>query len=205
MAQSYDVIIIGSGPNGLAIGAYLSRAGQRVLLLEKRFEAGGGLATEQVTLPEYYHNTHAIYKMMVDYAPVYRDFALKEHYGVEHIQPEVQVAMPLEDGRCLCIHRDVEKSCKSIAEFSSKDAESYRAVARQFDEMMKNILGPQTYVPMEGALDQAAKAEMTELGREVSAYAERSPQDIVCDLFEDDHVRTLLAVTRAHLAHGPVG
>ena len=77
MAQQYDVIIIGSGPNGLAIGAYLSRAGQKVLLLEKRFEAGGGLATEQVTLPDYYHNTHAIYKMMVDYAPVYEDFALE--------------------------------------------------------------------------------------------------------------------------------
>jgi phytoene dehydrogenase-like protein len=198
MAQSYDVIIIGSGPNGLAIGAYLSRAGQRVLLLERRFEAGGGLATEQVTLPEYYHNTHAIYKMMVDYAPVYRDFALQEQYGVEHIHPELQVAMPLEDGRCLCIHRDVEQSCKSIAEFSSKDAESYRAMADRFDQMMQNILGPQTYVPMEGALDQAAKAEMTELGREVSAYAERSPQEIVCDLFEDDHVRTLMLYMACH-------
>ena len=198
MAQSYDVIVIGSGPNGLAIGAYLSRAGQRVLLLERRFEAGGGLATEQVTLPEYYHNTHAIYKMMVDYAPVYRDFALQEKYGVEHIQPEVQVAMPLEDGRCLCIHRDVEASCKSIAEFSAKDAESYRAMADRFEQMMKNILGPQTYVPMEGALDQAAKAEMTELGREVSACAERSPQDIVCDLFEDDHVRTLMLYMACH-------
>ena len=42
MAQQYDVIIIGSGPNGLALGAYLSRAGQKVLLLEKRFEAGEG-------------------------------------------------------------------------------------------------------------------------------------------------------------------
>ncbi len=198
MAQSYDVIIIGSGPNGLAIGAYLSRAGQRVLLLEKRFEAGGGLATEQVTLPEYYHNTHAIYKMMVDYAPVYRDFALEETYGVEHIQPEVQVAMPFEDGRCLCIHRDVEKTCQSIAEFSPKDAESYRAMHHRFDEMMKHILGPQTYVPMEGALDQAAKAEMTELGREVSAYAEKTPQDIVCDLFENDQVRTLMLYMACH-------
>jgi len=198
MAQSYDVIIIGSGPNGLAIGAYLSRAGQRVLLLERRFEAGGGLATEQVTLPDYYHNTHAIYKMMVDYAPVYRDFALEEKYGVEHIQPELQVAMPLADGRCLCIHREVERSCQSIAEFSAKDAESYRAISRRFDEMMKHILGPQTYVPMEGALEMAAKAEMTELGREVSAFAERTPQEIVCDLFEDDHVRTLMLYMACH-------
>jgi phytoene dehydrogenase-like protein len=38
--------LIGSGPNGLAIGGYLSRAGQRIPLLEKRLEAGGGLATE---------------------------------------------------------------------------------------------------------------------------------------------------------------
>ena len=61
MAQTYDVVIIGSGPNGLAIAAYLSKAGQKVLLLEKRFEAGGGLCTEQVTIPDFYHNTHAVY------------------------------------------------------------------------------------------------------------------------------------------------
>jgi len=198
MAQQYDVIIIGSGPNGLALGAYLSRAGQRVLLLEKRFEVGGGLATEQVTLPDYYHNTHAIYKMMVDYAPVYEDFALEERYGVKHIHPELQVAMPLADGRCLCIHRDVDKSCQSIARFSKKDAESYRDMRQLFEQMMKHILGPQTYVPMEGALEMAAKAEMTELGRQLSAYAEQTPEEIVCDLFEDDHVRTLMLYMACH-------
>jgi phytoene dehydrogenase-like protein len=146
--HDYDVIIIGSGPNGLAIAAYLSRAGQKVLLLEKRFEAGGGLCTEQVTLPEYYHNTHAVYMMMVDYAPVYADFQLEERYGVRHIFPDLQVAMPLADGRSLCIYRDVERSCASIAKFSKRDAESYRDMDRRFDELMKNILGPQTYVPM---------------------------------------------------------
>jgi phytoene dehydrogenase-like protein len=106
--------------------------------------------------------------------------------------------MPLSDGRSLCIYRDVERSCQSIAEFSAKDAESYRAISRRFDEMMKHILGPQTYVPMEGALEMAAKAEMTELGREVSAFAERTPQEIVCDLFEDDHVRTLMLYMACH-------
>ena len=194
----YDVIVIGSGPNALAIGAYLSRAEQRVLLLEKRFEAGGGLATEQVTLPDYYHNTHAIYKLMVDYAPVYRDFSLEETYGVKHIFPELQVAMPLADGRSLCIHRDVEETCRSIAQFSGRDADSYRTMTQSFDEMMRHILAPQTYVPMEGAIEMAERAEKTELGRQLNEYAEKTPEEIVCDLFEDDHVRTLMLYMACH-------
>lgn len=197
MAQHYDVIIIGSGPNGLTAGAYLSKAGQKVLLLEKRFEAGGGLCTEQVTLPEFYHNTHAVYMMMLDYAPVYGDFQFEQR-GVKHIFPDLQVAMPLADGRALRIYRDVERSCASIAEFSRKDADSYREMQRHFDALMKNILGPQTYVPMEAAPLMAAKAELTELGRALSEYTEKTPEEIVCDLFEDEHVRTLMLYMACH-------
>jgi len=197
MAQTYDVIIIGSGPNGLAVAAYLSKAGQKVLLLEKRFEAGGGLCTEQVTIPDFYHNTHAVYMMMVDYAPVYADFQFEER-GVHHIYPELQVAMPLADGRALCIYRDVERSCASIAQFSKKDADSYRDMQRHFDELMQNILGPQTYVPMEAAPLMAAKAEMTELGRALSEYTEKTPEEIVCERFENEHVRTLMLYMACH-------
>jgi phytoene dehydrogenase-like protein len=198
MEQNHDVIIIGSGPNALAIGAYLSRAGEKVLLLEKRFEAGGGLATEQVTLPDYYHNTHAVYMMMADYAPVYADFEFEARYGVRHIRPELQVAMPLSDGRCLCMYSDLERSCASIARFSKKDADSYREMYHRFDEMMKHILGPQTYVPMEAAPMMAAKAEQTELGRELAAFAEQTPEEIVCERFEDEHVRTLMLYMACH-------
>jgi phytoene dehydrogenase-like protein len=198
MTHNYDVIIIGSGPNGLAVGAYLSKAGQKVLLLEKRFEAGGGLCTEQVTIPDYYHNTHSVYMMMVDYAPVYPDFQFEERYGVTHICPDLQVAMPLADGRSLCIYRDVERSCAAIATFSKKDADSYRDMQHHFGELMRNILGPQTYVPMEAAPLMAAKAEMTELGRALSEYTEKTPEEIVCERFENEHVRTLMLYMACH-------
>lgn len=197
MAQTYDVIIIGSGPNGLAIAAYLSKAGQKVLLLEKRHEAGGGLATEQITIPDFYHNTHAVYMMMVDYAPVYEDFRFEER-GVTHIYPELQVAMSLADGRALAIYRDLERTCASIAALSKRDADSYRDMQRQHGELMENILAPQTYVPMDAAPLMAAKAEMTELGRALSEYTDKTPEEIVCERFENEHVRTLMLYMACH-------
>ena len=46
MESTYDGIIIGGGPNGLCAAAYMAKAGQKVLVLERRMEIGGGLATE---------------------------------------------------------------------------------------------------------------------------------------------------------------
>ena len=197
MAQKYDVIIIGGGPNGLEIGAYLSKAGQKVLLLEKRFEVGGGLATEEVTLPDFFHNTHAIYHMMVDYAPVYQDFQFEE-YGVRHIHPELQWAMPLKDGKCLCIYTDVEKTCASMAKFSKKDADSYRQMHREFRELVNAFIAPATFTLSVPAPLQAAKLDLTEVGRKVTAFSEKTPEEAVKERFENDHVRTLMLYICCH-------
>src|SRR2546426_11929416 len=40
MSSSYDVIVIGGGPNSLGHAAYLARAGEKVLVLERRHEIG---------------------------------------------------------------------------------------------------------------------------------------------------------------------
>ncbi len=198
MAETFDVIIIGAGPNGLAIAAYLSKAGQRVLLLEKRLEAGGGLMTEQVTLPDFYHNTHALYMMMVDMAPVYEDFELATRWDVQHVFPELQVALLTQDGRALCFYRDVDRTCQSIARLSDRDAKTYREMYACYDEMMRRILGPQTYVPMDPAPLMAAKAQATELGRELSELAERTPVEIICEMYEHELVRTALLYMGTH-------
>ncbi len=198
MSGQYDVIVIGTGPNGLEIGAYLSKAGQKVLLLEKRYEAGGGLATEQITLPDFFHNTHAIFHMMVDYAPIYQDFKMEEQYGVRHIFPEVQWAMPLPDGKCICVYKDPEKTHASIAKFSKKDADAYRYFYRECDELMKEIVGPQTFVKPEPAPLMAARAAASELGGKLTEFAEKTPDEVIKERFENDHVRTLMLYAVCH-------
>ncbi len=207
MQREFDVIIIGAGPNGMEIGAYLSNAGQKVLLLEKRYEAGGGLATEQVTLPDYFHNTHAIFHMMVDYAPIYEDFNFEARYGLKHILPELQWAMPTPDGRALCVYNDPELTCKSIAQYSKKDADTYRDWHKECHELVKEIVGPQTFVKPEAAPLMAARAEQSELGRILTEYAERTPEEVIKERFENDHVRTLIMYGVCHwgLEYGQSG
>jgi len=48
MAEGYDVIVVGGGHNGLVCGAYLAKAGLRVVILERRDILGGACVTEEV-------------------------------------------------------------------------------------------------------------------------------------------------------------
>ena len=43
MTDALDIVIVGAGHNGLVTGAYLAKAGHKVLVLEARESAGGQL------------------------------------------------------------------------------------------------------------------------------------------------------------------
>ena len=87
--------------------AYLAKAGLKVALVERRYEIGGGLATEEILFPGYYSNIHAVYHMMVDFMPVLRDFDLRDH-GLVWIKPNLQTSMVFEDGKSLLLTRMLE-------------------------------------------------------------------------------------------------
>ncbi len=187
----YDVAVIGGGHNGLVLAAYLTKAGLKVVVVERRFELGGGLCTEEVTLPGFRHNLHSMFHMMSDVMPAWEDLELAK-YGVSYVKPEVQVAMPLQDGRSITLYRDLEKTCSSIANFSKKDAEAYRKMYLKFKEYMDEILIPATYVPTMPPGDLITKMSQSELGKEFLAVSELSAKEIVDQYFEDEHVKTLM-------------
>jgi phytoene dehydrogenase-like protein len=137
-ALSFDAVIVGAGHNGLTLGAYLARTGLSVGVFERRSEEGGGLCTEELTLPGFLHNVHANYHTFVGLAPAFRHLELAEQ-GLEYARPEVQMASLFEDGRALCVHTDPERTRASIARLHERDADTFarlQAEARRYVDLM---------------------------------------------------------------------
>ncbi len=125
---SYDAIVIGAGHNGLTLAAYLARAGLKVAVLERNARIGGGTSTDEPTLPGYRFNLHSNFFMGFRHAPLMRDLELYR-FGYAYVEPPVQQGAAFRDGTCVVIHKDLDATCASLARFSKRDADTFRAVA----------------------------------------------------------------------------
>ncbi len=187
---SCDVAIIGGGPNGLITAAYLAKAGLEVILLERRYEAGGGLATEEIMFPGYYANTHATYHMMVDYMPVLQDFDLAVH-SLKFVKPNLQTGILFKDKISLIVADSIEETSKRIAEISKEDAVSFEKNMLEFTQMVDELLAPGTYYPPIPPLELAVNMGTTEIGKKLAKISEDTPVEIIERMFTNDRVKAL--------------
>ena len=188
--SEFDVAIIGGGPNGLMAGAYLAKAGLDVVICERRYEAGGGLATEENLYPCYASNPHVIYHMMVDYMPVMRDFEL-DGPSLNWIKPNAQLGMVFEDGASILLTRMIQDTKDSILKYSFKDAVTFGKVIREWRAIVDEIVAPATYIPPMAPIEITMAMQKTEVGQRMLEIGEMSPIDIITSTFEHDKVRAL--------------
>ncbi len=191
MLNEYDVIIVGGGHNGLTAACYLQKAGKKVLVLERLSEAGGGVWTEEATLPGFKHNLASLFHGILHLGPVYEDLELKK-YGAEYIWPDAQVAAAFTDGRCLVFYRDLEKTCREIARFSEKDAETYRKLATNFQAVVDNMIGPWFFNPPQPTSLAAMAMETSVEGLNMLRMQLSNPKNIVNELFESNEIKSFL-------------
>lgn len=187
-----DAVVVGAGPNGLISALYLASAGLKVIVCEKRYEIGGGLATEEILFPSNLSNTHAVYHMMVDYMPVLKDFKLDE-YGLDWIKPNSQVSFISPDGFYLTFHRMVQDSKDSVGKISIEEAERFEGNFRLWRRMVDEILAPATYVPPLPPLEMIEKFQRTDIGKKFLDLAEKSPAEIIDESFKSEKLKALIA------------
>lgn len=114
-----DVVVVGTGPNGLAAAVVLARSGLSVTLLEGQSTLGGGIRTLPLTSPEVceaeglLRDVCAAVPAAAPASAFFAEFDLAAR-GVELITPEVSYAQPLDGGRAGVAYRDIERTAQSL-------------------------------------------------------------------------------------------
>jgi phytoene dehydrogenase-like protein len=191
--DSYDAIVVGSGPNGLAAAIRLAQANLSVLVLEAQPRVGGGAQSMELTLPGFLHDVCSAVHPLAASSPFFNSLPLQFH-GLQWIQPPLALAHPLDDGTAAVLSRSMEDTCGRLG----SDATAYRRLmsplAANWSHLVQDVLGP----------PRAPKHPLTlarfgwNAWRDVRSLARR---------FSGPHARALLAGLAAHsmlpLERGP--
>jgi len=141
--KEYDVVVVGSGPNGLAAAITMQQAGLAVLLIEGKDTIGGGLRTAELTLPGFHHDICSAIHPMALASPFFATLPLQEH-GLEFIQPVAAAAHPFDDGTAAVLHQSLAETAASLGQDEQAYLDLVGPLVEDWDKIATNILGPLT-------------------------------------------------------------
>lgn len=141
MPETYDALIIGSGPNGLSAAIRLQQLGLSTLVYEQAASPGGATRTEELTLPGFKHDVgSAIHPLTLD-SPFLKTLPLHEH-GLEWIHPEISFAHPFADGSAYAVYRDIGKTAAQLGADEQRYKNLFEPLLQDWPKIDSAILGP---------------------------------------------------------------
>ncbi len=140
-ADGFDAVVVGSGPNGLVAAVTLAQAGCCVLLVEGQRSVGGGLRTEELTLPGFRHDVCSTALPLALASPAFR--ALRpEDDGVRWAHPAVPAAHPLDEGPAVLVHRDLGRTAEALGVDAARWRATVGATAAAGPRLTGSLLAP---------------------------------------------------------------
>jgi phytoene dehydrogenase-like protein len=184
-SPSYDAVVVGSGPNGLAAAITLAREGFSVKVYEARDTVGGAVRSGELTLPGFVHDLCSAIHPMAAGSPFLRSLPLERH-GLRWIHPDAPLAHPLDGGAAAVLERDAEATGAALG----ADGAAYRRlmgpIADRWDALASDILRPLHLPRHPFALAR------------FGLNAIRPAQGLALGAFEGDPARALFAGLAAH-------
>lgn len=183
--SSYDAVVIGSGPNGLAAAITVAQAGHSVLVLEGQEHIGGGTRSQELTLPGFKHDVCSAVHPTGLLSPFFRTLPLAAH-GLEWIHPGAPLAHPLDDGTAVMLERSLEQTAANLGSDDQRYAEVMTPLVSNWDTLAPLLLGSRRFPKHPFAAAHFGLSAM----RSASGFARSA--------FREQRARALFAGNAAH-------
>lgn len=189
MSETYDAIVVGAGHNGMVAAHYLAGAGLRVLVLERREQAGGvtGPVDSLPGLRATVTNSPGSLEPMI-----VRDMKLEQH-GLSFLRPDPTVVVPFSSDRAFVGWRDPKRVNEGLAQFSKHDAEAYHGVIEYFNDFARR-LGVSLFAPPPRLAELAARMRTPRDEADFAAIMFGSIRELLDNRLESDEVKTILSM-----------
>lgn len=141
MTTTPDVVIVGSGPNGLSAAIRLAQSGVNVLVLEARDRPGGALQSETTSESGFVHDRFAAVFPLTIASPFLSTLDL-EHFGLEWVQPRFPLAHPFDEGDALLFSQSIQETAAELASDKAVYLNLMRPLAERFQGLLPRLLSP---------------------------------------------------------------
>lgn len=170
-----DAIVVGTGPNGLAAGVILARAGLRVEIHESAPDFGGGLRSKTLFDRDVVHDMCSAVHPLAAAGRFFREFDLPSR-GVELCQPEIAYGHPLDGGRAGLAYRSLDRTCQGLG----VDGPRYRRFMLPLIERSQGVVdalfSDQRRLPTDPAALRALPSRILSEGTALARHAFRSEE-----------------------------
>lgn len=140
-ASRYDVVVVGSGPNGLVAAVMAARRGLSTVVFEAGDRPGGGLRSGALTEPGFVHDLCSAVHPMGRASPAFRDLDLQRH-GLEWITPPAAAAHALDNGDAVVLHNDARRTADSLGKDGRKYMATIGRLAIDWQRLELDLLSP---------------------------------------------------------------
>jgi phytoene dehydrogenase-like protein len=143
---TFDVTVVGSGPNGLALAVTCARAGLKVQVIEAQPTFGGGArSAADPDSPGVVHDVCSAVHPLALASPFFAEFDLPAR-GVQLVVPEISYANPLTDRPAAVAYRDLARTCAEL-EHGASWRRLLGPLVTHSDDVVGVLLGDKRSVP----------------------------------------------------------